>query len=126
MLEGLGAIDWTSSKTAYGPATRVPHMIRALDAPNVDTRTEAFEEAYGNIFHQGTRYASTALAVPFVIELAAQPTPKDLPELLSLISHLVSGYFGPTHGPRNATGAIWGAQVQPMTDYGETRELLAA
>lgn len=126
MFEGLDAIDWTSSKTAYGPATRVPHMIRALDAPDVDTRTEAFEEAYGNIFHQGTRYASTALAVPFVIELAAQPTPKDLPELLSLISHLVSGYFGPTHGPRNATGAIWGAQVQPMTDYGETGELLAA
>jgi tetratricopeptide (TPR) repeat protein len=126
MLEGLDAIDWTSSKTAYGPATDVPHMLRALDAASADVRAEAFHDAYGNIFHQGTRYPATALAVPFVIELAAQPTPKDLPELLSLISHLVAGYFGPTHGPRNATGAIWGEQVQPMADYGETRELLAA
>jgi tetratricopeptide (TPR) repeat protein len=126
MLEGLDAIDWTGSKTAYGPATGVPTMLRALAAPDLETRTGAFEEAYGNIFHQGTRYPATALAVPFVIELAAQPTPRDLPELLSLVSHLVSGYFGPTHGPRNATGALWGEQVQPMTPYGETRELLAA
>src|SRR5450631_1251976 len=125
MFEGLDAIDWTSSKTAYGPATDVPQMLRALDAANADVRAEAFHDAYGNIFHQGTRYPATALEVPFVIELAAQPTPKDLPELLSLISHLVAGYFGPTHGPRNATGALWGEQVQPMTDYGETRELLA-
>jgi len=126
MLEGLDAIDWTGSKTAYGQATSVPLMIRALDAADAETRDEAFREAYGNIFHQGTRYPATALAVPFVIELAAQPAPKQLPELLSLISHLVAGYFGPTHGPRNATGAIWGEQVQPMTSYGETRELLAA
>jgi tetratricopeptide (TPR) repeat protein len=126
MLEDLDAIDWTRSKTAYGPATDVPQMLRALDAANADVRAEAFHDAYGNIFHQGTRYPATALAVPFVIELAAQPTPKDLPELLSLISHLVAGYFGPTHGPRNATGALWGEQVQPMTDYGETRELLFA
>ncbi|CAN5235931.1 hypothetical protein BH11MYX1_BH11MYX1_07710 [soil metagenome] len=126
MLEGLDAIDWTDSKTAYGPATDVPQMLRALDAANADTRAEAFHEAYGNIFHQGTRYPATVLAVPFVIELAAQPTPKDLPELLALISHLVAGYFGPTHGPRNATGAIWNEQVQPMTDYGETKGLLAA
>lgn len=125
MFEGLDAIDWTHSQTAYGPATDIPHMLRALDAPNADVRAEAFHQAYGNIFHQGTRYPATALALPFVIELAAQPTPKDLPELLSLISHLVAGYFGPTHGPRNATGAIWGAQIQPMTDYGETGELLA-
>ena len=126
MLEGLDAIDWTTSKTAYGPATDVPHMIRALDAPHEQTRAEAFHEAYGNIFHQGTRYPATALAVPFVIELAAQPTPKDLSELLALLSHLVAGYFGPTHGPRNATGAIWGEQIQPMSDYGETQGLLAA
>ena len=126
MLEGLYEIDWESVQTAYGPATDVPEMIVELNGPDEAARQEAFHAAYGNIFHQGTRYTATPLAVPFVIELAAQPVPKDLPELLSLISHLVAGYFGATHGPRNATGTIWGVQVEPMTAYGETRELLAA
>jgi tetratricopeptide (TPR) repeat protein len=114
VLEGLAAIDWSATSHAYGPATDVPDMIRELDSLDAAVRDQAFYRAFGNIFHQGTRYPATPIALPFVIELAAQPEPKALVQLLDLIVHCVAGYFTPTSGPGT-----------PMIDYGETVELLA-
>jgi tetratricopeptide (TPR) repeat protein len=115
MLEGLDAIDWSSLEHAYGPAADVPEMIRALADADPDVRDEAFHAAYGNIFHQGTRYTATPKAIPFLVELAAQPAPRSLVQLLGLVTHCVAGYLSPTTRTR-----------QPMTDYGETTELLEA
>jgi hypothetical protein len=53
MLEGLGAIDWTSLEHAYGGASDVPDLLHDL----ADGRERAFDALWGNAFHQGTRYA---------------------------------------------------------------------
>jgi tetratricopeptide (TPR) repeat protein len=126
MLEGLDRVAWDKVKTAYGEATDVPDMLRAMASKDADERRGAIHAAFGNIFHQGTRYTATPHAIPFIIELAARPNAGDRAELLSLVTHCVAGYFGPAGGPRHASGPIWGDVPKPMSDYGETLEILEA
>ena len=91
MLDGLDAIDWASVTHAYGPADDVPDMIRAMTSDDAEIRQQAFYQAYGNIWHQGTVYAATAPAVPFLLELAAAPTLPDRHRVLELLFHLAHG-----------------------------------
>ena len=60
MLETLDAVDWTALEHAYGEATDVPDILRALASRDERVRDQAFREAYGTIYHQGTRYSSTS------------------------------------------------------------------
>jgi tetratricopeptide (TPR) repeat protein len=125
MLEGLDHVAWNEVETAYGEASDVPNMIRAMASDDAGERREAIDAAFGNIFHQGTRYTATPRAIPFLIEIASQSANLRA-ELLSLVTHCVAGYFGPTVGPRHASGSIWGFIPEPMSRYGETVEILEA
>lgn len=125
MLEKLDSIDWAELTHAYGDAQDVPEMIRALASRDRERREWAYHSAYGNIFHQGTRYSATPPAIGCLIELAAEPTTPDRSRLLALVVHCVGSYLSPTWGPATASGAIWGETVAPMAGYGETKELLA-
>lgn len=69
MLEGLDTIDWPSLTHAYGSASDVPDLIRALASPSQATQDEAVHELFGNIWHQHTVYEASAYAVPFLVEL---------------------------------------------------------
>lgn len=126
MLERLDDVDWSSLSHAYGAAVDVPGMIRSLAAVDPEVRSAAFHAAYGNIYHQGTRYSATPKAIPFLIELAAQPQPKQLDQLLHLITYCVAGYLTPVGGPSTATGPIWGEPPRSLSDYGETLEIVQA
>lgn len=126
MFEGLDGINWASLKHAYGSAGDVPDMIRRLASSDESERHEALHAAYGNIFHQGTRYEATPKAIPFLIRLAGRPNgdPAATQEVLELITHCVAGYFNATYGPKTGSGAIWGSETRPMEDYGETSQIL--
>ncbi len=65
MLEGLEGIDWGSLHHAYGAASDVPGLLRALASPRRKKRSRAIYDLYGNIWHQGTVYEATAYAVPW-------------------------------------------------------------
>jgi hypothetical protein len=67
MLEGLDEIDWAALSHAYGPATDVPEWLRSLRSPDPEVREWVRED--WNIVHQGTGYAATAPAVPFLADL---------------------------------------------------------
>lgn len=99
MLERLHNIDWSSLTHAYGSAGDVPGLLRALAADDRQARKDAYWELYGNIFHQGTRYPATAPAVPFLLELLADPHTPDRHELLLLLTHLVTGQFSVAADP---------------------------
>lgn len=105
MFEKLDQIEWASLEHAYGSAEDVPQLIRDLASDDPTVRDEAFYAAYGNIFHQGTRYQATAPAVPFLLEILDQPDYAAHDELLYLLAHLVMGY-GEAYMPFGFADAI--------------------
>ncbi|MBW8486783.1 hypothetical protein [Actinomadura parmotrematis] len=62
-------IDWSALDHAYGSAADVGDLIR--DAAAGDG--EALSELFGSIVHQGTLYTATPVALPLVLDLAADP-----------------------------------------------------
>ena len=104
MLERLHNVDWSALTHAYGPAADVPELIMALAAADRQARKNAYWELYGNIFHQGTRYPATAPAIPFLLELLADPSTPDRHELLLLLTHLVTGQFSVAADPTMYAG----------------------
>jgi hypothetical protein len=92
VLERLDDVDWARITHAYGPATDVPDLIRELCAADPDRREKARWQLYGNIFHQGTRYEATAYAVPFLLEVLADPDCADTAELVLLLAAIAVGY----------------------------------
>lgn len=92
MLASLDTIDWADLTHAYGRATDVPDQIRALRSPDPGIRDKALHGLYGNIFHQGTRFEASAYAVPFLLELVADPETPDRVAVLGLLTQLAIGY----------------------------------
>ncbi|MFD0743902.1 HEAT repeat domain-containing protein [Phytohabitans flavus] len=92
MLERLDDVDWARITHAYGPATDVPDQIRDLCAADPDRREKARWQLHGNIYHQGTRYEATAYAVPFLLEVLADPDGADKGELVLLLAAIAVGY----------------------------------
>jgi hypothetical protein len=73
VLEGLDDVPWSDHSHAYGQASDVPVALRAVAAGG-DAADDAMEWLWRAIWHQGTIYSASALAVPFVTELAATPS----------------------------------------------------
>ncbi|MFF7472730.1 hypothetical protein [Streptomyces sp. NPDC008092] len=68
----LDRVDWSRLQHAYGSAEDVPALLRDLASPVEKTAAEAEEELWSSIVHQGTVYAATAPAVPFLARLVAE------------------------------------------------------
>jgi hypothetical protein len=113
MLEGLDKIDWASTHHAYGPARDVPGLLRQLLSADDAEREAASYELYGNIWHQGTIYEATALAVPFLFELALDPATPDREVVAVLLGLIARGKAGDgEHGDVGATTrAAMGAEI---------------
>ena len=90
MLEGMDAVDWAGLRHAYGPATDVPQWLRSLGSPDPEVRQCARE--YWNIVHQGTRYAATAPAVPYLVDLALARDTRGRDWLVWLLTYAAIGY----------------------------------
>jgi hypothetical protein len=108
LLEGLEAIDWSRYHHAYGPATDVPGLLRALanedDAPP-ELKAAAKKQGksvaaqvrwvlWGNVFHQGSVWGASAKVVPFVATLArAESLDVEVREFAVIyLHHLARGY----------------------------------
>jgi HEAT repeats len=90
MFEGLDDIPWSSLHHAYGTAEDVPGQIRAL-ATSGEEQKQALSDLFGNIWHQGTVYEASSYAVPFLVELVANPKISRRDEMLGLIGALADG-----------------------------------
>lgn len=70
MLSDLDKIDWSSLNGAYGPATNVPHMLRAvINAPDYESFRDAYGDFFNEVGHQGGVYQVTSYTVPFLLDL---------------------------------------------------------
>jgi tetratricopeptide (TPR) repeat protein len=106
LLAGLDDVDWQALHHAYGPATDVPALLRALLSGDAAERERTWERLYSTIWHQGTVYAASAAAVPFLIrmvEFTGTPGRADILELLAFLAQ-GSGYLA-VHA-REEDGAI--------------------
>lgn len=92
MLNGLDQVDWARLTHAYGPADDVPGLIRKLVSPDAALRRKALRKLNGTIYHQGTIYEATACAVPFLLEVLTAPECDEQPQLLSLLTSIVTGF----------------------------------
>ncbi|KAB2370412.1 HEAT repeat domain-containing protein [Actinomadura montaniterrae] len=85
LLQGLGEIDWSALRHAYGSAEDVPGLLRAA-AENV----EAVDDLDSRLYHQGGFVCDAATAaLPYLVELAAAPGTADRIGLLELLGRLV-------------------------------------
>jgi hypothetical protein len=102
LFKGLDQVAWNEVQHAYGSATDVPNLLRALVSENKNTRADAWHELYGNLWHQGTTYEATAFAVPFFIRLLRANQLSDKAEVLAYLAALFNGKgYWEVHGKRS-------------------------
>jgi len=91
LLAGLEDIDWHGLQHAYGPANDVPDLLRLLLSDDETVRDDAWQELYGNLWHQGDVYQATSYAVPFIIQLLNSEAAPDKLGLLAFLQAIATG-----------------------------------
>ncbi len=120
MFDRLDEIPWRSLHHAYGTAEEVPRLLRALAQPA--QQEAALSELFGNVWHQGTVYEASSYAVPFLLELVAEPTIPGRDEILGLIGAMAAGksYLDVHAEPGLRSGEYW--RQKPDFEERLTRE----
>jgi len=92
-VDDLDRIPWQHLTHAYGSAEDVPGLLRALRKapPDLQGEESPLWQLFGNIWHQGTVYPATAFAVPFLIDIAADPNTTDRSGVLALLAEIAKG-----------------------------------
>ncbi len=72
-LQGLESVPWHSLSHAYGPATDVPYALRHLASSHPRVAAHAIGWLHASVLHQGSIYDSTLRAIPFIVQIAADP-----------------------------------------------------
>jgi hypothetical protein len=98
MLAKLPEVDWDRLVHAYGAASDVPSLIRALASTRAGWCRKAMQELYVNIWHQGTVYEATGYAVPFLIGLLEAEVVQEKHEILMLLSEIARGTISQNGG----------------------------
>lgn len=91
MLEKLDNINWSELTHAFGEASDLPLLIRALASDKAYEREESLSVLFTNIWHHGVVFEASAYVVPFLAELVQIPEVADRNELLVLLAHLATG-----------------------------------
>jgi hypothetical protein len=91
-LDGLDEIAWKALPVAYGDGREVPDILRRLASPNL-TEVEGGWDLLSEqiLWHQGTVYAGTAEAVPFLARLAARNDTHRRPRIIDYLAQLSLG-----------------------------------
>ncbi|GCE20902.1 HEAT repeat domain-containing protein [Dictyobacter kobayashii] len=91
MLEALNTIDWSNVASCSYSLDEILVAIRGLASVNASMRESAFATLWVSLEHQGSVYEATALAVPFLLTLLADPQTPDKRDLVYLLVHLDCG-----------------------------------
>ncbi len=90
-LAGLDEVDWASVSDAYGPASDIPALLRALISDNPDHREFACVLLHQTIWHQGNVYSATATAIPFLYNLLEADGQHDKEAIAGLLALIADG-----------------------------------
>lgn len=88
MLEALNAIDWSHVSGCYGWSEEIPSAIRGLVSEDPTERGTALGTLWMSLEHQGSVYEASALAVPFLLAILADPQTQGKRQLIHFLAHL--------------------------------------
>jgi len=88
MFETLNTIDWPHVESCYGTSEEIPAAIRGLVSAEASVRDRARETLWMSLEHQGSVYEASALAVPFLLAILADPQTQDKGQLVHFLAHL--------------------------------------
>lgn len=91
MLDDLDAVPWQALRHAFGEASDVPRLVRALGGPDRNERQAALKALFGCLVHQGSVGEVTLRAVPFLFELLAEPSTPERNWLAFLLASIGDG-----------------------------------
>lgn len=91
LFRDLDAVPWSELSHAYGQASDVPGLIRALVSENHDDRQEALYQLLGNVWHQGTIYEASSYVVPFLVRMLRTPSTPDRSIVAMILAAIASG-----------------------------------
>lgn len=104
--EAVRAVDWGGLQSTYGPGDVVGEIVRALGSSEEATVVEAwrlFQETH--LQHQGTVYPATAVAAPFLADLALDSETLFRPALIVELALMATGYDTP-YSPEGTARAV--------------------
>jgi hypothetical protein len=87
-VDGLNSIRWHEYTHAYGPASDVPKDIRRLTSTDPAVREQALWQLGGSIYHQGSIYGATAVAVPFLLRIIVDHRLEGRAQLCELLAEI--------------------------------------
>lgn len=91
MLDDLDAVPWQALRHAFGEASDVPRLVRALGGPDHGERQAALKALFGCLVHQGSISEVTLRTVPFLFELLAEPSTPERNWLAFLLASIGNG-----------------------------------
>jgi hypothetical protein len=131
LLDGLDRFPWHRVCHAYGAATDVPQLLRALVDPDsapqklrdsaARRKNTIFAEVtwtlWGNVFHQGTRWQASSHVVPFLAEILRDgPRDVGLRRFLLVYLHCVGFGYPADAFPALVDPAVEFADAPPPED----------
>src|SRR5258708_23107673 len=96
MFDTLNTIDWPHVESCYGRSEEIAAARRVLVSAEASVRDRERETLWMSLEHQGSVYEESALAVPFLLRILADPQPQDKGQLVHFLAHLGCGglYLG--------------------------------
>jgi hypothetical protein len=98
-------LDWSAVSHAFGPATDVPGILRALRSPEEQHRANAMDDFRMRVLHQDSLYPAGAAAVPYLIDLLADDSAPDRTLGHELLAEIV---------PENEIPRLLSARPRPL------------
>ena len=89
IFESIDAIDWTSVHHAYGVASDIPPLLRALLSHQQVERQNAIETLDNLIHHQGTLYEAAVYVAPVLVEMLQALETPDKENIVGSLAQLV-------------------------------------
>lgn len=84
-LDRLDDIEWSRQMHCYGAATDVPDQLRQWASDDPEAQEKAHWSLSGSIYHQGSTYPATQVAVPFLVGMLRRPGAERRLTLLSFL-----------------------------------------
>jgi hypothetical protein len=88
IFESINAIDWTSVHHAYGVASDIPSLLRALLSPQQVERQNAIKTLDNLIHHQGTLYEAAVYVASVLVEMLQVPETPDKENIVGTLALL--------------------------------------